>query len=62
VDADAPAQTPLPSEARCGIRPTVAEGDCGSRALGHEADVCSLDRDPNIYGIRTLNSCRAHSP
>jgi hypothetical protein len=31
----------------------------GQRALGHEADVCSFDRDPDIYGIRALKSCRA---
>jgi hypothetical protein len=31
----------------------------GSAALGHEADVISFDRDPDIDGIRALDSCRA---
>jgi hypothetical protein len=31
----------------------------GSGALGQEADTCPLDRDPDIYGIRALKSCRA---
>jgi hypothetical protein len=30
--------------------------DLGGRNGG---DVCSFDRDPDIYGIRALNSCRA---
>ena len=30
-----------------------------SGALGHETDVCSFDRDPNMYGICALESCRA---
>ena len=31
----------------------------GSGALRQEADTCPLDRDPDIYGICALHSCRA---
>lgn len=33
--------------------------DSGSGAFGHEADLSSLDRYSDIYGIRALDSCRA---
>ena len=33
--------------------------DSGSRALGEEAALYSLDRDPDTYGIRAPKSCRA---
>ena len=31
----------------------------GSGALGQEADTCPFDRDPDIDGIRAVESCRA---
>jgi hypothetical protein len=30
-----------------------------SGAFGHDGDVDALDWDPDIYGIRALDSCRA---
>ena len=37
----------------------VRPPDSGSSALCHEAVVARFDRDPNIYGIRAPESCRA---
>jgi hypothetical protein len=31
----------------------------GSGVLGQDSDACPFDRDPDIYGIRALKSCRA---
>lgn len=47
-----------PSGRRIRVDPEIRDLAAGSGALGQEADTCPLDRDPDIYGIRALKSCR----
>ena len=39
--------------------PSGKAPDPGSGARAHKAQICSLNRDADICGIRALNSCRA---